>query len=571
VNEYEMLRVIEFLERTRRPFQDVVGGFDEDPVWRIVVFLVKSHIHSHTVSISTLGQESGLPYATSMRLINRLIDSGYILRVSKGTTGKSFSLQPSEQLLQSFQSYAGKTKSLLAQTLGLRSGEQEDDYYFGGTPLGSHIIPPMRLVQKRAETQTELRFLLNNDNYFSAMRNMWADFRNNLASRKSFDLLPLPDLYQTALENRANKVSNYDVIAINMPWLGEFVEKDIVRPIDALIQKTGINPLDFHPSIWSTARWDGRDYGVPGYCTIEILAARKDLFAEAGLEFPRNFDEVISAGRRFHSPSHGMYGAVWDGARGMPIASSFMFFLGACGQPTISLRRTRSAFTLEGVDLEQLHCTILSEAGFAALDFMRRLIEISPPDILDMAWDRTLDVFMKGKASLGYFWTMRAARFEYDVHSVVKRRVEYLPQPSGPGGTRASPIGGFLFCLPSNLPEERVELAADAIAWMASREAMKAHVKNGFPIAPRFSVSADPEAAASSPIVRFVDQLAKKNLLQTWQRPNIPQYTAIERILGEEIHNALSALKSDKQALGDAAKQIDQRLKAITEESSRSA
>ena len=562
MNEYEMLRVIEFLEKTRRPFQDVVGGFDEDPVWRIVVFLVKSHIHSHTVSISTLGQESGLPYATSMRLINRLIDSGYILRVSKGTTGKSFSLQPSEQLLQSFQSYAGKTKSLLAQTLGLRSGEQEDDYYFGGTPLGSHIIPPMRLVQKRAESQTELRFLLNNDNYFSAMRNMWADFRNNLASRKSFDLLPLPDLYHKALENRANKVSNYDVIAINMPWLGEFVEKDIVRPIDALIQKTGINPLDFHPSIWSTSRWDGRDYGVPGYCTIEILAARKDLFSDVGLEFPRNFDEVISAGRRFHSPGHGMYGAVWDGARGMPIASSFMFFLGACGQPTISLRRTRSGFTLEGVDLEQLHCTILSEAGFAALDFMRRLIEISPPDILDMAWDRTLDVFMKGKASLGYFWTMRTARFEYDVHSVVKRRVEYLPQPSGPGGTRASPIGGFLFCIPSNLPEERVELAADAIAWMASREAMKAHVKNGFPIAPRFSVSADPEAAASSPIVRFVDQLAKKNLLQTWQRPNIPQYTAIERILGEEIHNALSGLKSDKQALGDAASQIDRQLHA---------
>jgi multiple sugar transport system substrate-binding protein len=91
---------------------------------------------------------------------------------------------------------------------------------------------------------------------------------------------------------------------------------------------------------------------------------------------------------------------------------------------------------------------------------------------------------------------------------------------------------------------------------------MKAHVKNGFPIAPRFSVSADPEAAASSPIVRFVDQLAKKNLLHTWQRPNIPQYTAIERILGEEVHNALSGLKPDKQALQDAAMQIDRELRA---------
>nr|WP_269456019.1 extracellular solute-binding protein [Rhizobium quercicola] len=390
---------------------------------------------------------------------------------------------------------------------------------------------------------------------------MWADFRNNLASRKNFDLLPLPDLYRRVLENRENAVSNYDVIAINIPWLGEFVEKDVIRPIDALIQKTGINPLDFHPSIWSTAKWDGKDYGVPGYCTVEILAARRDLFTEAGLDFPRTFDDVIAAGRHFHAPQHGMYGAVWDGARGMPIASSFMFFLGACGQPAISLRKTRAGFTLEGVDIEQLHCTIASDAGLAALDFMRRLIEISPPDILDMAWDRALDVFMKGRASLGYFWTMRTARFEYDVQSVVKRRVEYLPQPSGPGGTRASPIGGFLFCIPTNLPEDRVELAADAIAWMASREAMKAHVKNGFPIAPRFSVSADPEAAASSPIVRFVDQLAKKNLLHTWQRPNIPQYTAIERILGEEVHNALSGAKPDKDALLDAARDIDRHLR----------
>lgn len=562
MNEYEMLRVIEFLERTRRPFEDVVGGFDEDPVWKIVMFLIKSHIHSQTVSISTLGQESGLPYATSMRLINRMVDSGYIVKVSKGTTGKSFALQPSARLLQSFQAYAGKTKSLLAQTLGLRSGEQEEDYYFGGTPLGAHIIPPMRLVQKRAESQIELRFLLNDDNYFSAMRNMWADFRNNLASRKSFDLLPLPDLYSKALENGADATSKYDVIAINMPWLGEFAEKGLVRPIDALVQKTGINPLDFHPSIWSTARWDGSDYGVPGYCTVEILAARKDLFADAGLDFPRNFEDVIAAGRHFHSPGQGMYGAVWDGARGMPIASSFMFFLGACGQSIISLRKTRAGFTLEGADLDKLVCTIASDAGLAALDFMHRLIEVSPPDILNMAWDRTLDVFMKGKASLGYFWTMRTARFEYDVQSVVKRRVEYLPQPSGPGGTRASPIGGFLFCIPTNLPEERVELAADAIAWMASREAMKAHVKNGFPIAPRFSVSADPEAAASSPIVRFVDQLAKKNLLQTWQRPNIPQYTSIERILGEEVHNALSGLKTDRQALEDAAGQIDRQLRS---------
>jgi multiple sugar transport system substrate-binding protein len=561
VNEFELLRVIEFLEKTRRPFRDVSFAAEEDAAWLIITYLIKSHIQSQPVAISTLAQESGLPYATSMRLINRMLDQGNIVKKAKGPTGKSFTLQPSDELMAAFQAYARKTKSLLAQTLGLRSDETEDDYYFGGTPLGANIIPPMRLIQRRLESHMELRFLLNDDNYFSAMRNMWADFRNNLASRKNFDLLPLPELYRKATENGAKPVSDYDVIAVNMPWLGEFVERGIVRPMDVHIQKTGINPLDFHPTIWSAAEWAGQDYGVPGYCTVQIMAARRDLFSEAELSFPKTFDEVIAAGRRFHAPSNGMFGAVWDGARGMPIASTFMFLLGACGQPVMSLRRTRAGYTLEGVNLDELHCTIVSDAGLAVLDYMRRLVEISPPRIFEMAWDQTLDVFMRGHASQGYFWTMRTARFEYDVHSAVKRRVEYLPQPSGPGGNRSSPVGGFLFCIPTNLPEERVELAADAIAWMASREAMKAHVKNGFPVAPRFSVSADPEAAASSPIVRFVDSLAKKNLLNTWQRPNVPQYTDIERILGVEIHDALLGLKSPRDALEAASRQIEQSLR----------
>ena len=53
-------------------------------------------------------------------------------------------------------------------------------------------------------------------------------------------------------------------------------------------------------------------------------------------------------------------------------------------------------------------------------------------------------------------------------------------------------MGGFLLCIPSIFQPERVELAFEAIAWMTSPEAMKANVQNGFPVAPRFSVAADP-------------------------------------------------------------------------------
>jgi multiple sugar transport system substrate-binding protein len=153
---------------------------------------------------------------------------------------------------------------------------------------------------------------------------------------------------------------------------------------------------------------------------------------------------------------------------------------------------------------------------------------------------------------------MRAARLESDLRSKVKRRVQYLPQPAGPGGDNVSPLGGFLLAVPANLDEDRVQVAFEAIRWMTSPEAIQMHIKTGFPVLPRFSMSADPEIVASSPIVHFVNDLARRNLLQTWQRPPVPQYRSIEIVLGEEIHEALTHSKTDDQALASARVRIEQ-------------
>src|SRR3984893_9543994 len=211
---------------------------------------------------------------------------------------------------------------------------------------------------------------------------------------------------------------------------------------------------------------------------------------------------------------------------------------------------------------EQLRPQIQSEAGLRVLDYLAKLKEVAPPDILDMDWDRRTIAFLSGQTALAYCWTVRAARFENDISSAVKRKVSYLPQPRGPGGCSNNPIGGFLLCIPSNLPSERVELAFEAIAWMTSPEAMKANVQNGFPVAPRFSVSADPEAAATSPIVSVVDKLAKRNMLKAWPRPPVPEYLYLEAILGEEIHRALRREASDKEALRSAHAQADRVMRA---------
>lgn len=562
MTEYELLRIIAFLERTRLPYRELIPMAEEDPGWNMLLHLIRQSLTGATVTMTTLASVSGLPYATAVRRIHALIEAGHIVRKPVSATGKSFALLPSPALSEAFLAYAKRIKTLLAETFGLRGVEDEEEFYFGGSYFAGRIIPPPRLVESLFRGERELRFLLNDDNYFVSMRNMWSDFRANISSGRHFALRKLPDLFERIVANGRDGESAYDIVAANMPWLGELVERKLVRPLTRMIEKSHLQPPDFHPSVWSTGTWKGEQYGVPIYCTIEILAARADLFERDRLRYPSTFDETVAAARHFHDPSRGMYGIAWNGAEGMPIASTFMILMGCCGQPVLKLPQSQALFTVDRARAEELRPAVLSEAGLQVLDYLHRLVEVSPPNILDMDWDDRTEAFLTGHAALAYCWTVRAARFEYDIASTVKRKVKYLQQPRGYGGLSSNPIGGFLLSIPTNLPEERVELAFEAIAWMASPEAMKAHVRNGFPLAPRFSVAADPEAAATSPIVRVVDELARRNLLKSLSRPPVLGFLAIEAVLGRQIHRALRREIGDRQALALAQDEIDCAMRA---------
>jgi multiple sugar transport system substrate-binding protein len=562
MTEYELLRIISFLERMRAPYDKLLKAAEPDPNWNIVLFLVKHHLRGENVTMSTLASAADIPFASAMRRIHKLIENGDIQMRQRDASGKSHYLEPSRNLTISFIDYATKVKALLAETFGLNSGSSDsEDYYFGGSYLAGQIIPPLEIMEKK-EAGSDLRFLLHDDNYFIGMRDMWTDFRSKLSARKNFKLLNLPELGAEVFANAKRKESQYDVIAVNMPWLGEAVDNNVAQPLTDFMKSSSINPLDFHPNIWATGNWNKTQFGIPIYCTIEALSLRKDLFEARGFHHPTSFESVIEAARALHNPKRGMHGMVWNAARGMPISHSFMFFMGCCGSPVIDIPAPRLHIEYSTLKGEAKRPRILSEAGRRTLQYMHALLAVSPPDILSIDWNRALDYFMGGHAAMIYCWTMRAARFEYDIHSAVKRKVAYYPHPHGPGGTSVSPIGGFLLMVPNSLPPERARLAFDAISWMASPAAMKEYVKNGFPVAPRFSVSADPEAAATTPIVNFVDRLAKQNKIHTWQRPPIAEYRIIEDVLGEDIFSALNGECSDIEALTRSQNRIDGAMRA---------
>jgi multiple sugar transport system substrate-binding protein len=450
LSDHELSRVIDFLRKIRQPFDAGIPGAKPDIYWNVVLELVDSYLQQRNVDMSALIELSQATWGTGNRLVTRMIEDGLIERVPRGPKHKTAFLVPSERLLGDFIDYSAKVKAHLAKTFGLRSGSETEEYYFGGSYFAAHIIAPLQGGDISSVALRNLRFLLHDDNYFASMRNMWSDFRNDIGRKSSFDLRPLPDLYAQAEIALNDPATAYDVVAVNLPWLGRFADAGLLAPLDDVLPQAHINPLDFHPSIWGTGRWSGRQYGIPIYCTVEILTARRDLFEGAHLAYPRTFDETIAAARALHKPEREQYGISWNGARGMTIAHAFMFFMASSQGSVIDIPRKTENW-LDGFDTRNLRLRIDSEEGLAALDYMRRLAEVSPPGVEMFGADRNLECFMSGHAAMSYAWTMRAARLEYELSSKVKRRVAYLTPPVLKGRQVTAPVGG----LPANDPRLR--------------------------------------------------------------------------------------------------------------------
>jgi hypothetical protein len=110
MTEFELLRIITFLERVRMPYQELVPMAEEDPMWNVLLYLIKQDLTGTAVRISTLASVANIPYATAMRRIHSLIEQGFIVKKTSNDAGRSYTLSLSCALRNSFLLYARKIK-----------------------------------------------------------------------------------------------------------------------------------------------------------------------------------------------------------------------------------------------------------------------------------------------------------------------------------------------------------------------------------------------------------------------------------------------------------------------------
>jgi len=548
MNRNEILTLIAFVDKTRGLFEKKINSYDPDSDWKILSYIIKNHLDNKIVTISSLIQVSELPFATGLRKVKKYIAEKKFIKRIKTKTGKSFSIHPSQKLIDEFLEYLISIKEELAAELGF--DQFNNSYYFGMSLSAGNIISPPYVMINTEKKFKKINLLTNNNPTFMVIKKNIDFFSYLLDTKLEIEILEINKLLNRIRKNsETKKVSKIDLIAFNLPWIGELVKRKALTPLDDLIKNHSINIKDFHHSGVSASSYNDKLYGVPIETIPDLLFYRNDLFKKFNINKPNTLIDLLECSKSIKESRACESPIAWPAKKGQPIATSFILMMANYGQPIVNLRHISGNIYDMGVNKNNLKPTFNSQAAYKAAQMLKDLIEYSPNNISSMSNDECVEYYREGKSAMVMNWGSRASRFELDNKSPAYLNTSYLPRPSGLNNFQISPIGGFSLGIPSNVKPEKIPFIMNNMRHLVSPQVIKYYIEQGSFSCPVFSVLNDPEVRKISPLFNELDAMEKEEKFVQWARYPLPEYSQIIEIIGNEIYECVFQSKSIKSAL----------------------
>jgi multiple sugar transport system substrate-binding protein len=557
ISNTEFARFIDFIEKFEDETESTLSmslGYRE---MRMLLHVMRNHLAGRLTTPTSLADASGLTYGTAKRGIDSIMQRELIIARPRTKTGKAVSLHPSPNMIQEWENYAERIKAILGPLFGIDPKSDSASKIFLGTSAPERVISTPAVLSARLELKGGLRVLAHADPTFMAMHNLKRQLESIFGLEIRNKARSIDNLLDEILDNARLAKSRYDIVACDLPWFGELAASGVLMPLDPLIKRDDYDLSDFHPMAIQSSGYAGRQYGIPVQTTPELLCYRRDIFEAAELTPPTTTEALVKVAKQLHDPSRGRYGIAWNASRGTPLGHTFSFLMAKFGQPLLNLPSGPGGYEFQQATGEQLRPMFQSDAAYRACEYMLDILKYSPPNILSMSWYERAKSYSSGESCMAYCYTLLAPLFELDQQSPAYGNTGYLPHPVGNHGRVITPIGGYALAIPANLAKERVEAVWTALGHLTSANMSKLYIMNGSLVTPRFSVSQDPEVSAISPLIKIVDDMARKDVLQAWPRPPVPGIVELISIAGNEIFEVLDGRRSIKKALSIAQERAD--------------
>jgi multiple sugar transport system substrate-binding protein len=319
-------------------------------------------------------------------------------------------------------------------------------------------------------------------------------------------------------------------------WATELAGSGRTQDLTAFVAEPAMAWEEIPAAARATATVDGRVIGVPAVVDNLGLIYNKKLFDEAGVAYPTDtwtWDDFRSAAKRLTDPSRNIYGTAYS----------------VSGSEDTTWHLWPLLWQRGGRILDGRKPAFNSDAGVAALEFLRAMAVDDKSMYLDQTTEKYLPLFYGGNVAMVMSgpWTL------YDLkENKVDYGVTFLP---GFNGDHQTVSGPDLWVLYNHDDPNRAGASRDFVRWLTSKE-----------VDPRWNLeignlpirTSEKDSAEFAEYVgtyapgaqKFFDNLA--NAKQP--RPTVTGYVEMSRYVGEGVSKALQGAASPKEALDEAAR-----------------
>ena len=391
-----------------------------------------------------------------------------------------------------------------------------------------------------------LRILMIQDPWLSGFEKLNPTFEKLTSAKVVIDAFGYDQTHEKEVLEGTSKSTQYDIIVLDSPWVGEFWSGEFVEDLKPYIDKTKpevIEWSDFVPAFQAVSDWENTIVGVPFGAYFMMMHYRKDLFEKAGLQPPKSIDDYKAAAKHFtgNPDFPGMYGTALNNARGAPAGQSFFEWIFNFGGKPFASVYPGSTDVYSDMTPE-----FKSPEAKQVFDFFKEMLKYEPPGGESIDWEQRAATFTTGKTAMITAWSVRTPGFYDPAKSQIADKIGTSMFPHVEGAQGTPPLGGWVMGISANSLQK--DLAWDYIKWFTSKDVHKQFVLLGGPPS-RMSAINDPEIRQKMPWVETIGETVGHVYADC--RPRIPESFEIIDTVGFQFSRALQNQVSVDEALGE--------------------
>ena len=367
--------------------------------------------------------------------------------------------------------------------------------------------------------------------HFSAAEALVDEFTEETGIEVEIDALQYLKLRDRQILEMSKPEGEYDVVSWVVMWKGEYVSKGLLTPLSqyftsgslvdpqydiddvagAYLQNGGVvgGKKGYMPGV------SGALYGIPFGAETSILAYRKDIFEEQGIEVPTTYDELAAAMTKLHDA--GIPALTSRGKTGHQVTAGWLLHLAPLGGKIFD---------------DEWNPVVNSPEAVKAAEFMRHVAKTGLVGIETFGFGEAAAAFLQGDAAM-HLDTLKIAAMSRNPNlSKIDGKVGYALHPVG---TRCgSETGGFAMGIPANAPNR--EAAFLFIQYMTNKAGDQRMVELGGDPVRISTLQNNTEGFDDYPIV--AEQLPCAD--PDW-RPLIPEWNEINiDVLGQALTQVIT-------------------------------